>query len=134
MIEDCEREIRSLHEFFAEWYRGEHDRAAFERFEDVLDDEFSVVSPDGEAVDRATVLEGVREGYDRRNEFGIEIRAVDPVTTFEDGAVVRYEEWQSTPSGETGRASVACFRPAADAPEGVTWTFLQETWIEPPRS
>lgn len=132
MIDACEREIRSLHEFFVEWYHGAHERDAFDRVERALADEFTVVSPDGETVDRATVLEGVREGYDRRSTFDIEIRAVSPVVDRQAIAVVRYEEWQSTPDDETGRASVACFVPADAAPNGVAWTFLQETWIEPP--
>lgn len=130
-LEDCEREIRSLHSFFVDWYTGS-DEADFDRFEEALAPSFEMVTPDGDMLARGGVLAHARgrHGEDEVGDFGIEIRNVRLLDSHEDRALVRYEEWQDTNRGENGRVSTALFRPSDEAPEGVEWMYLHETWLE----
>lgn len=129
---DCEREIVRRHDCFVRWYRGRTDEAAFERVERALDPAFEQVAPDGTLNDRATVLAGIRDAYDTRETSDIEIRNVESVAVGDRHTLVRYEEWQSTGTGETGRHSTALFGPGDERAPPVRWLHLQETWLEPP--
>jgi hypothetical protein len=136
-VTNCEREITELHAFFVRWYQGRADRHEFERVERALRGSFELVSPEGVVSDRETVLAGIREQYDSRAGFDIEIRNVEPIDVDGDRALVRYEEWQSgSTDGETGRHSTALFAPPETTdgdPEirpAARWLHLQETWLE----
>jgi Uncharacterized protein conserved in bacteria len=139
-VTDCEREIEELHALFVRWYRGRADRDEFGRVERALGGSFELVSPDGLVSDRETVLAGVREQYDSRTGFDIEIRNLEAVDIEGDRALVRYEEWQSgqTGPGATGRLSTALFAPpgTTDGDPGTRpaarWLYLQETWLDGP--
>lgn len=128
---DCEREVRDLHDFFTGYYTGE--RTDFERVEDALGEGFELVYPSGEIASRESILDAIdgKRGRYEHGEFEIEIRAVEPIEIREERALVRYEEWQKTPDGETGRLSTAYFGPADDETEAAAeWRHLQETWLE----
>jgi hypothetical protein len=141
-FEHCEREIRDLHAFFADWYCGEE--MPFERVEAALAPGFERVAPDGSVHDRETVLEGIESRRDAHEWFRIEVRNVEPVFLREGRALIQYEEWQFSPEEESGRISTALFEPPVEheqdrtAPREpnpvVRWTYLQETWLEPPES
>lgn len=140
----CRREVRELHDFFGEWYRGDvPERKGVARLDRALGPEFTMVGPDGERHDRAAVVAGVRSGHGERAGVGAErrARASDADDAFEiaitslsvadetaDRCLLTYEE-RHRGSAETARASAAWFEPDADAPLGVRWTFLQETWL-----
>lgn len=126
----CRREITGLHAFFVEWFVG--DREDARRLERALAPGFEMVTPDGAVLGRETVLDRIRAGQGRHEPgaFDIDVRNVEVVDRGPTFALVRYEEWQTTAGEETGRVSTALFRPAADAPEGVAWSALQETWLE----
>jgi hypothetical protein len=129
----CTQEIESLHEFFVRWFRGETDSEEATRLEDALAPSFEMISPDGQRYDRETIISSIRDSFDSRGaEFDIEIRNVVPVEIRDDRALVRYEEWQETADGTTGRLSTAYFAPARDSTDDriVEWRYLHETWIE----
>lgn len=127
----CEREIERLHEFFVEWYAGKLDQEEFDRMERALAPGFEMITPNGRRNGREAVLDAVRESAGRNapGEFDIEIRTVEVVADLGDHAVVRYEEWQTTPEDETGRISTVLFTEDPDTGR-VVWRDLQETWIE----
>lgn len=144
----CLREIDDLHDFFGRWYRGESPQTgdALSRLERALAPEFVMVTPDGTRHDRAAVVAGVRAGYGDNAGVGseravgedssatetraFEIAIVSPsvVDRTEDRCLVTYEEHHRGPV-ETARSSAAWFVPDPDAPTGVQWLFLQETWL-----
>lgn len=130
----CKREIESLHAFFVEWYTGEAPNDADERVERALAPDFEMVTPEGNRLERADVVEGIRENYATRESggFEIEIRNVETRYSVDDRALVRYEEWQKTPNETTGRLSTALFKEDPDAPEHVVWLDLHETWLDDP--
>jgi hypothetical protein len=130
----CQREVERLHDRFVAWFTGETPPAAFDAIAGALAPGFEMVTPDGDRVDREAVLDAVREahGRDDPGTFDIEIRNVDLRHTTGDHATVRYEEWQTTPDGETGRVSTVLFRTEAAAPGGLVWLDVHETWLEAP--
>ena len=106
---------------------------AFGTVERALAEDFERVAPDGSIDSRQSILDSVRAAYGTYDSgaFEIEIRNVEPVETSEDRALVRYEEWQTAPSGTNGRVSTALFAPASGSGEQpVAWRYLQETWLE----
>ena len=133
MVETTPREeIVALHDFFVDWYRGRAGESDFETFEATLAPGFELVSPDGEVVDRPSVIEWIREsrGQYEAEPAGITIRAVEPVFERDDLVLVRYEEHQSGALGETVRLSTALLEGDADAPRGWVWHLVHETWLE----
>ena len=136
---DATREIRTLHDFFEAWFRGEPAREAFGRPVETLAPSFRMVRPDGTELGRKAVVDGIRAGY--ASETGdppFEIVIRDPRVRWasDDRCQVRYEEWQRSAGEWRGRRSTASFARDESAPAGVVWVDLHETWIEdgePPR-
>jgi hypothetical protein len=128
----CRAEIEGLHDFFVEWYAATVDEAAFDRLERALAPDFEMVTPDGERRPRSTVLDSIRASYgrDEPGTFDIEIRNVEAIEEAGRHATVRYEEWQESSAGTTGRISTVLFREDPDAPGGVAWVDLHETWLD----
>lgn len=132
MREACEREIRELHHFFEQWFRGEvpDDTTVFARLADVLAPSFQLISPSGVRDDRETILEDVRRAHGRRDGgFRIRVESFDVRVEAEPLCLVTYEEHQQTAEGWTRRLSSALFQQAPDSPCGVQWLHLQETWL-----
>lgn len=127
---ECQREIEALHDFFVAWYTGE--TTDFQRLEGALAPAFEMVSPDGERVSREAIVEAIREreGVHAPGSFDIDIRNVEMLDSGKDYAVVRYEEWQTTPDGENGRLSTVLFHADSAAPDGLSWVTVHETWLE----
>lgn len=130
-VDDWQREIEQLHDFFVDWFRGrvEDRREVFGRFEAVLAADFSMVIPDGRTVPRATLLQGLRASHGSRPS--VEIRIEQPTLILErDGVVVaRYREWQRDSEGERARLSTVVFRRNASQPNGLAWVTVHETWM-----
>lgn len=129
----CEDEVVGLHRFFQEWYRGEIDAAGegFSRMSDVLAEGFHLISPDGRLVGRSEILASVRRAHGSKPpEFAIRTGEC----LFRAGSrrmgVVTYEEWHEEGSERRGRVSTAVFQDRADAPNGVEWVHVHETWIK----
>lgn len=134
----CEREVRSLHGFFADWYTGSLDEDSFDRLEDTLAPGFEMVTPDGDVLTRDDTVGYVRDRYDTHEDFEIEIRSVETVEAQTGLTILRYEEWQTTgddKEGTTegteknGRLSTGVFGVSEKTPEGIEWLYLQETWL-----
>ena len=128
----CRREIEELHDFFVSWYSGECDTGDFERVEAVIAPGFAMVTPDGNQVERDAVLGMVRDGRDQYEHggFEIDVRNVEVVANADDYAVARYEEWQTSSDEFHGRISTVLFRSDPEAPNGLVWLTLHETWLD----
>jgi hypothetical protein len=46
-----------------------------------------------------------------------------------DILLVTYEEWQQSGDQTTARLSTALFRDKPDAPNGLEWLHVHETWL-----
>lgn len=127
----CEAELERLHDCFVEWFTAGADEEEFDRIADALAPGFEMVTPAGERVGRAAVLDSIRESYGRDGPgtFDIDIRKVELRQEGDSYATVRYEEWQETSEGTTGRVSTALLREDSEAPGGLVWVDLHETWL-----
>ncbi len=82
-------------------------------------------------IGRDEIRRRVRETYGRYDEaFAIDIRDVEPIATRENRALVRYEEWQTSSEGTSGRISTAWLAAPGGDPNAVEWRHLQETWVD----
>ena len=124
----CEREVRELHEFFEAWFTGRR-TGGIDRARAALGPDFEMITPGGEVHPREAVLEGIEAGGGSSGEkFGIEVRNVRVRDVTDDRCLLTYEEHQFG-SDPSARVSTALFAPDEDAPNGVAWRHLQETWL-----
>ena len=130
MEASCRKELDELHRFFAEWLTGgcEEDLG---RCESALAKDFEIVWPAGNRMKRHELLDALKERYgihDGRT-FRISIENVSGRMVGEGIYLLSYEEWQQTDEGRRGRQSTALLRHRDDAPNGVEWVHVHETWL-----
>jgi len=104
----------------------------YDRAEAAVPDDFEIVSPTGDRRDGKTLRADLRNGHgtfaDADPPFEIRVANVRTRAESADSCLVTYEEWQRADGGWEGRVSSALFR-RADAPNGVEWVHLHETWL-----
>ena len=125
------REIEGLHAFFEEWLAGKlpDTAAAFARVESVLAPDFTLVDPSGQEADRATMAALLRGLWNTRPVVHIWIEQFRLLLAAPPLLLARYEEWQEGSAGNSVRVSTALFRTAPQAPNGVQWVRVHETWV-----
>lgn len=121
-LEPIRAEIVRHHEVIRRWLAGTMPRSDFGAFADAHAPGFTMVRPDGSALDRDRVLEWVREAYG--TVPGIVIEISDVALVAEEGAlaVASYAERRST--GPAIRSTVV-FRRGS----GLAWLHLHETIV-----
>jgi len=125
----CIAEIVALHALFESWL-GAPGSGNFARFENAFADGFQMVMPNGRCLDRASVLDFLRQSRGGRGE-GFRI-AIEEAHTLHHSApfmLMHYIERQWLGGQETTRRASAVFRMEVTGP---CWLFVQETWITPP--
>lgn len=131
LTDDTRRAVRELHDFFAEWFRGERNPSSFERVTGALGPSFRLVRPDGTETDRAAVVDGVRAARGTEPaSFRIRVQDVRIRWSVDDHCLVTYEEWQRRDDAWEGRRSTALVSREPSAAAGVVWVDLQETWTD----
>lgn len=130
----CHTEVIELHRFFQDWMNAvlEPTEAKF-RLTDVLADDFGMVTPEGTRVNRQEIERQVRASHgvyrDSERPLTIRIENLEGRALTKGAFLVGYDEWQETPDGDYGRRSTAVFRERPDAPNGVEWVHVHETWL-----
>jgi len=131
--DDAEREVRAFHEFLEDWLTGRLPEDDGDRADAVIPDDFEILSPTGERRSGSTLradLRGARGAFaDSDPAFEIRIGSFRRRDERERTCLVTYEEWQRVDGEWDGRVSSALFRRADDAPNGVEWVHLHETWL-----
>ena len=127
----CRKEVIELHEFFQQWFMGELPQTdeAFDRVASVMADEFHIVSPTGQVMQRDTILEAVRAAH-ASGPVKIWIKNHTHRFTIGDVALVTYEEWQTKGEESRGRLSSALFRVKPGTPNDLQWLHVHETWLQ----
>jgi len=128
----CTAEIEELHQFFEDWLSGAlpDTDAAFDRVRQALDPEFRLIPPSGAWRSREDILTGLRRGHGGDPDRTIHIRNVRPATEGEQLLLATYEEWQEAGGSTDGRLSTVLFRREDEAPNGLRWVHVHETWIQ----
>jgi hypothetical protein len=130
------REIVELHAFFVDWF-VESDRPApdFARFEKAMASDMTMIPPEGEILDRASVVDHVRSARGKvAPGFSIEIQ--DIWSAFEDemSILACYVEVQWRNGQWSRRRSSVLLTRNSSAPLGVEWRHLHETWLQAPNA
>ena len=128
----CRDEIVALHDFFEAWLSGtrpDTDRS-FDRVRQALASDFQLIHPEGRWMTRTDILDGLRTNHGSQPDLTIEIRNVRVLDGGETLIVATYEEWQTSDEATDGRQSTVVFARDADAPHGLRWQHVHETWIE----
>jgi hypothetical protein len=133
MDDACKKEVIELHQFFEDWNQGKLAKTEeqFRRFSEAVASDFEIISPGGGSLSRAEILGRVREGHgsSRSTDFRIWIENYRGRLISDELVLVTYEEWQSQDGKNIGRVSTAVFRREPDAPNGVLWLHVHETWL-----
>ena len=132
-----EREIKDLHAFFEDWFTGRSSNTdeSYARFSMALDDDFVIVTPEGQSIPKPPLLDGLRSAHASRAEseggFAIRVENIDARDLGQGHWLVRYEEWQDSGGEKKGRISSAVLVENDSAPGGFTWMHVHETWLQP---
>jgi len=120
-------EITELHEFFEDLFNGVVD--SLDRAEAALAADFTIVGPDGAESDRAATMAMLEAAQNSRQ---LDMSTTDHrlVHHSDDVIIASYVERHHIPERDTRRLSTAVFVPDEEAPNGVRWLRVHETWIE----
>jgi len=131
MIDNCKKEIISLHRFFEQWFKGNvpDDEKTFSRISGVLDEKFLMISPSGKITDKPALIAGLKLSHNRWETGDIQIKNMKGRVLSGDFTLMIYEEWQHSPQEITSRLSSALFKKDEKALHGVRWLHLHEVWI-----
>jgi hypothetical protein len=119
------REVLDFHAYIERWFRGTTDPTGLPDRLRAFDPRFTYVDPDGRtaSLDDLRTLFGATHGHAR--DITVTVHDLEVVEPTASQVVLRYEERQPG----TRRVSMALFVRRDDAPHGVAWRYLQETWL-----
>ena len=128
-MEAWHREIVELHEFFQGYFLGTIDADDVGRLEAALAADFTIVGPGGGVTARADTVAAVRGGHASATQLRITVIGAQLLVDGPDVVVARYEEHHESANGATGRLSTVVFTRESDAPNGLRWRTVHETWL-----
>jgi hypothetical protein len=127
LAEAARREVLELHAAFVELFTG---RASdFARCAAAFANDFEMVTPSGARLARRDILAGI-EAARVAPGFRIEILEIRAVWEHHNSVLLQYVEQQYRDGRMTRRRSTALFEALAEAPCGVVWRYLHETWMQ----
>jgi hypothetical protein len=125
---ECHRRITELHRFIEGWLNGSMDktRHQFQYFDDALDDDFVLISPDGDLQSKQNIVSDFWMAHGAKSaDFKIEIKYSHSRITTDNICIIHYEEHQIG-NTSSARIGTAVFRKTADT---LHWYHLHETWL-----
>jgi hypothetical protein len=128
LAEAASKEVVELHKLLVELFTGR--LRDFRRFEKVFAADFEMVTPEGKRLIRPQILAGLKKGQADDGFFSIAIHDVRAIWQDATSVLLQYVEQQYREGKTTRRLSTALFEAASEAPCGVKWRYLQETWMD----
>ena len=131
----CKKEIIELHTFFEEWFNGaiEQTRTNFRRLENVLDSNFTLITPSGIKQSREELIpllwEAAGSRVNKESPLDIWIENYLFKQLGSDLYLVTYEEWQKDEKRKRGRLSTAIFKKEMNEYNNLLWLHVHETWL-----
>ncbi len=122
-----QREIDDLHAYFQAYFLGTED--SLEPVEAALHADFSMVGPHGGQSNRDETIAAVRNGH--AHTKSLEIWITDHRLLYEttEVLVAGYVEHHRLSDRSNHRLSTVVFVETPDAPNGVRWLRVHETWL-----
>ena len=131
LIARAQSEVIKRHEFFVEWFTGraaEDDLAISLR---AFAPDMVMIEPDSNTIGTEEIVAMITSARGKRPaDFEIRVELIAARQISQGVALVVYDEHQVIDGQKSARRSSAVFSADADAPEGVVWRQLQETWIK----
>ena len=127
-MENIEKEITELHQFFESWYRGniENSERSFGRLADVLAAGFALITPDGHVVEREQLLDLMRAEYATKPEIKIWIENCQLRFSDQNVFVVIYEEHGIDKDRKQESLITAVFCKNQKQVNGLEWVHIHE--------
>lgn len=130
LVKTAEMEIRKRHDFFVDWYRGNASDDAIDECARSFAPDFRIIWPSGGYMKRAQLLKALGKARNSAGpEFEIRIDIDHALELSPDLCLMTFDEHQKTAEGPNSRRGTAVFQRDENAPNGVVWRHLQETWI-----
>jgi len=130
LIARAQAEVINRHHFFVEWFTGRAGEAEMELSARAFAPDMLMIEPDGKMIGADEIVGMIRGARGKRPaDFEIRVELVAARQIGNDIALVTYDEHQVIEGQKTARRSSAVFSADPEAPEGVVWRQLQETWI-----
>jgi hypothetical protein len=121
------QEVKSLHSTFVELFTGRSSDLG--RCARALAEDFWMITPDGRCLSRDETLAGIASKR-AASDFRISIDGIRVIHDFGDSVLLHYIEEQYLETKTTCRLASALFSAEANAPCGVVWRYLHETWMQ----
>ncbi len=128
-MEPWHLEIIELHKFFEAYFLGTIDADDVGRLEVALAPDFTIVGPGGGESSRDQTVAAIRGAHAHTSQLRISITDARLLVEWPDLLVARYVEHQELADAVTDRVSTVVFSRAADAPNGLGWRTVHETWL-----
>ncbi|MGJ8571488.1 MAG: nuclear transport factor 2 family protein [Hoeflea sp.] len=130
LIARAQAEVIKRHDFFVEWFTGRASEADLSASLRAFAPDMVMIEPDANTIgtkEIAAMITGARGNRPAGFEIRVEMIAARQIS--DDVALVVYDEHQVIDGRKSARRSSAVFSADPEAPEGVVWRQLQETWI-----
>jgi hypothetical protein len=131
LIRMAQDEVVALHEFFVQWMRqGSKIAIDFSVCEDALAPDFEMVTPAGMLATRATLIDRLRRARcSLPPDFAIDVVDAQPIWQGRGEVLLKYIERQRRLGQITRRRSCALLTREPEAPRGMLWRYVHETWM-----
>ena len=135
-MDNIEKEITELHQFFESWYRGkiENTEQIFSRMADVLAAEFALVTPDGHVVERKQLLELMRAEYASKPEIKIWTENCRLRFSDQNVFIVIYEEHGIDKNRKRVSLITAVLQKNQQHVNGLEWVHISEVHLPSPET
>ena len=135
-MDNIEKEITELHQFFESWYRGniENTERTFSGLADVLAAEFAFVTPDGHVVERQQLLDLMRSEYATKPEIKIWIANCRLRFSDQNVFIAIYEEHGIDKNRKRVSLITAVLQKNQQQVNGLEWVHISEVHIPSPES
>jgi len=130
LIARAQAEVISRHRFFVEWFTGRAREAELAASLRAFAPDMMMIEPDANTIGTDDIVAMITNARGKRPaDFEIRVELIAARQIGDDIALVIYDEHQVIDGQKSARRSSAVFSADPDAPEGVVWRQLQETWI-----
>ena len=130
LIDMAKAEVLARHAFFVAWFTGKAGTDRMAETARAFAPDFQMLWPDMGLDNRETLLAKLQaaRGQSPAN-YDIQITFVHTGLINADTALIICDERQTVGDTNNARRMTAVFTPAPDAPEGVHWRHVHQSWL-----
>lgn len=130
LIARAQAEVVNRHHFFVEWFTGRASEAELKASLRAFAPDMVMIEPDANTIGTDEITAMITNARGKRPaDFEIRVELISARLIGSEIVAVVYDEHQVIAGAKSARRSSAVFSADPEAPEGVVWRHLQETWI-----